>query len=203
MARQNKVVIVEHSPMVSAGLEKLLDESGFEVAALFTDLGKAMDRLERGVLLIERAAGMTDEGEETLRRVLTEGDRQAVVFLIDTREGIDDLLGRYPRLREIFPIRLSVAPTGMDRVIKAASEYAASQNCRIDPGAMDALRDRIRMLREEEGSVTMDGIRSVIDEAIYYANRKGLAGVFRFLTGNDKEETDGMTVLHEKEFLHV
>ena len=46
MARQNKVVIVEHSPMVSAGLEKLLDESGFEVAALFTDLGKAMDRLD-------------------------------------------------------------------------------------------------------------------------------------------------------------
>ena len=46
MAKQNKVVIVEHSPMVSAGLEKLLDEASFEVAALFTDLGEAMKRLD-------------------------------------------------------------------------------------------------------------------------------------------------------------
>ena len=168
------------------------------------NLDKAMDRLERGVLLIEHAAGMTDEGEETLVRVLTEGDRKAVVFLIDTRAGIDDLLDRYPDLREIFPIRLSVAPTGMDKVLKAAADYAASIDCSIDPDAVDALKDRIRMLREEEGSVTMDGIRAVIDEAAYYANRKGLSGVFRFLAGKKTSENeDGITVLHEKDFLHV
>ena len=45
MVRQNKIVIVEASPLVSAGLEKLLEETEYEVSAVFTDLRKAMERL--------------------------------------------------------------------------------------------------------------------------------------------------------------
>ena len=45
MVRQNKVVIVEASPLISAGVEKLLEETEYEVAAVFTDLRKAMERL--------------------------------------------------------------------------------------------------------------------------------------------------------------
>ena len=96
MARQNKVVVVEHSPMVSVGLEKLLDEAGYMVAAVFPDLGKAMERmaaLNPGIIVLNPL--QLDFSKRLMLRSLFKEYPQALLVALHTHYVPQSVLGQF------------------------------------------------------------------------------------------------------------
>lgn len=64
-----------------------------------------------------------------------------------------------------------------------------------------ALQSRVMSMQTVEHSVTLEDIRDIVDEAIYYASRKTLSSLVDSLSRR-KGGTQNRIILRDKDFLH-
>ena len=87
MVRQNRVVIVEHSPMLTAGLERMFSDSTmFEVVGCYSDLASAMEALplRRPHVLLLNPSQMDYSKRLMLRRLFQDYPKLLLVALQTT-----------------------------------------------------------------------------------------------------------------------
>ena len=164
-------------------------------------LRKAVPNLEYGAMIIEHASGMSSDGIAALIELLTGEEHKIIVFLIDKKTYMDALLHDYRKLRRAFTARIDIAALSMDVLLHYAEEYALSQEHSIDDSGMDALSYRLEHMQEDGHSVTLEEVRALVDEAVYFSGQKSPGNFFRRLT-RKRYDSNNMVILRDSDFLH-
>ena len=143
---------------------------------------RVIPRMPFGALIIERA-------------------RSILIIMIDRKGVMDAFLHDHPRMRDMFPARVDIAALSVDTLLGYAREYAGKQQCEIDEFGISALQSRILSSQTVNHSVTLEDIRDIVDEAIYYASRKSLSSLVDSFSRR-KSGTGNRIILRDKDFLH-
>lgn len=165
------------------------------------DIGVTLSKLSGGALIIEDAADMKKEATEQLLKELNQEEKGLIVLLADTKAKMNEYLAQYPLAAEVFNLRVDLEALDDHTLVKYAKKYALEQEYTIDELGVLALHTRIADMQTSDHEVTLGEIEELIDEAIYYADRKTPAHFFDVLLGKRYDEED-MIVLREKDFMH-
>ena len=162
---------------------------------------RVIPRMPFGALIIERASMMSEEGVAALCELLKAPERSILIIMIDRKGVMDAFLHDHPRMRDMFPARVDIAALSVDTLLGYAREYAGKQQCEIDEFGISALQSRILSSQTVNHSVTLEDIRDIVDEAIYYASRKSLSSLVDSFSRR-KSGTSNRIILRDKDFLH-
>ena len=165
------------------------------------EVGATLDRLLGGALIIEGAASMKKNTVESLIRELNQEGKGLIIILEDKKEAIEKFLTKYPALATIFSLRVDVEALDDQTLVKYARKYALEQEYAIDELGVLALHTRIADMQTSDHEVTLSEIEEIVDEAIYYADKKTPKHFFDVLFGKRYDDED-MVVLREKDFMH-
>ena len=166
------------------------------------DIRATMGSLENGALIVEKAGDLTPHVCETIVNYLggLSQDQGFLMILEDTRGNIDKLLSSYGPMANTFNIRIDVAALDNDGLVNYGKEYAKEQEYAIDDMGMLALYTRIADMQTNDHHVTMDEVKSIVDEAIANANKKSVSHLMDVLLAK-RYDAEDMIVLREKDFL--
>ena len=161
---------------------------------------RVIPRMPFGALIIEKASMMSEEGAAALCEMLAVPERSILIILIDRKGVMDAFLNDHPRMKEMFPARVDIAALSVDTLLGYAREYAGKLQCEIDEYGINALQSRIMSMQTVDHSVTLEDIRDIVDEALYYASRKTISS----LVDSFSRRKGGAQriVLRDKDFLH-
>jgi len=165
------------------------------------DIGATLSKLSGGALIIEEAASMKKAATEQLLKELNQEEKGLIVLLEDTKARMNDYLTKYPAVTEAFNLRVDVEALDDQTLVKYAQKYALDQEYSIDELGVLALHTRIADMQTSDHEVTLAEIEELIDEAIYYADRKTPGHFFDILLGKRYDDED-MIILREKDFMH-
>ena len=165
------------------------------------DVSATLGKLSGGALIIEAAASMKKAAVEKLLKALNQEGRGLIVLLEDTKAAMDEFLAAYPELLNTFNLRVDVEALDDQTLVKYARKYALEQEYAIDELGVLALHTRIADMQTSDHEVTLTEIEELVDEAIYYADKKTPKHFFDILLGKRYDEED-MIVLRENDFMH-
>lgn len=165
------------------------------------DIGATLGKLSGGALIIEGACAMKKAAVDQLLKELNQEEKGIIVLLEDKKEKINAYLVKYPALAEVFNLRVDVEALDDQTLVRYAQKYALDQEYSIDELGILALHTRIADMQTSDHEVTLAEIEELIDEAIYYADKKTPKHFFDILLGKRYDEED-MTILREKDFMH-
>lgn len=165
------------------------------------DVPATLDKLSNGALIIEDATGMKKATVNQLLKELNQEEKGLVVMLEDNKASMADFMEKYPDLIQVFNLRVDVEALDDQTLVKYAKKYAYDQEYSIDELGTLALHTRIADMQTSDHEVTLAEIEELVDEAIYYADRKTPKHFFDVLFGKRYDDED-MIVLREKDFMH-
>ncbi|MBQ9928245.1 MAG: hypothetical protein IJO65_09745 [Lachnospiraceae bacterium] len=165
------------------------------------DVAATLDKLEDGALIIEGAATMKKDTVDALLKELEKEDKGMIVLLTDSKQKMDEFLLKNEGLLPLFNLRVDVEALDDQTLVKYAKKYALDQEYAIDELGVLALHTRIAEMQTSDHEVTLSEIEEIVDEAIYFADKKTPAHFFDILLGKRYDEED-MVVLREKDFMH-
>lgn len=165
------------------------------------DVAATLSKLSGGALIIENASAMKKAAVTQLLKELNQEERGLIVLLEDTKANINELLEKSSDLTDTFNLRVDVEALDDQTLVKYARKYALDQEYSIDELGVLALHTRIADMQTSDHEVTLAEIEELVDEAIYYADKKTPKHFFDILVGKRYDEED-MIVLREKDFMH-
>ncbi|MDO4285032.1 MAG: hypothetical protein Q4C60_06810, partial [Eubacteriales bacterium] len=165
------------------------------------DVVPIIDKLKNGALIVEHASALSEQSVKNLRRELEKEERGLIVLLLDTKKAMDRFLERYGDLSRNFTARVDIRALDNDTLVRYAKAYARSQDYSIDEFGVLALHTRISSMQTIDHSVTMGEVREIVDDAMYYADKKTLAHLMDILLRRRYDEDDRI-ILREKDFMH-
>ena len=165
------------------------------------DVASTLSKLSNGALIVESAAGMKKATVEQLLKELNQEEKGLIVLMEDTKSRMNSFLTKYSDLTGAFNLRVDLEALDDQTLVKYAKKYALDQEYAIDELGVLALHTRIADMQTSDHEVTLGEIEELIDEAIYYADKKTPKHFFDVLLGKRYDEED-MIVLREKDFMH-
>lgn len=165
------------------------------------DVEETLARLDNGALIIEKAAGLNRETASKLGKALEKDNKGLFLLLTDSKSKLDSFLGKNAALKNNFNLRIDVEALDDESLVEYAKLYAQEQEYSIDDFGVLALHTRIDENQTSDHEVTLADVRELVDEAIYYANKKTPKHFVDILFGKRYDQED-MIVLREKDFMH-
>ncbi len=160
-----------------------------------------LEKIVNGALIIRRAADLKEDTVATLLKQLQIENKGYIVVIEDTKDDIDRLLDKYPELKKCFNVRVDIEALDDDSLVAYAKQYALEKEHVIDNLGILALHQRISERQTLDHEVTVTEVKDMVDEAIYYADKRSLGHVVDVLFRKRFDEED-MIILREKDFLH-
>ena len=165
------------------------------------DLPALLSKINGGAIIIQSARGMKKSTVQKLISALENENLGVMAILEDTSEGMDKIVGTLPKLGEIFNARVDLQALDDKALVSYACEYALSQEHSIDEFAMLAIHTRIGEMQTSDHQVTVAEVRDLVDDAIFYADKKNPAHFFDIIL-HKRYDDDDMVILREKDFMH-
>lgn len=165
------------------------------------EIGATLSKLTNGALIIETAASMKKATVEKLLKELNQEEKGLIILMEDTKSAMNELLKKNPEMKNAFNLRIDIEALDDQTLVKYAKKYALDQEYSIDELGVLALHTRIADMQTSDHEVTLAEIEELVDEAIYYADRKTPKHFLDILVGKRYDEED-MIVLREKDFMH-
>ena len=165
------------------------------------DIAALFEKIKGGAIIIESARGMKKSTVQKLMKVLENENLGVLAILEDTSDGMDRIVGTLPKLGELFNVRIDLKALDDKALVDYACEYALSQEHTIDEFALLALHTRIAEMQTSTHQVSVGEVRDLVDDAIYYADKKNLTHLFDIILHKRYDEED-MIILREKDFMH-
>ncbi len=159
------------------------------------------DKLANGALIIQRAADLEKETVSELLKILQEENKGLVIVMEDTREDMDRFLDRNPSLKQSFNVRVDIEALDDDSLVAYARQYALEKEYAIDNLGILALHTRISERQTLDHDVTVSEVKDIVDDAIYYAEKRSIGHLVDVLVHKRYDEND-MIILREKDFMH-
>ena len=165
------------------------------------DVTETLTRLGNGALIIEKAAHLKPPTLSQITKVLEKDNMGLLLIMMDKKEKINQLLADHAELKNNFNLRVDIEPLNDDGLVNYAKQYAAEMEYSIDEFGILALHTRIADRQTSDHEVSMAEVRELVDEAIYYANKKTPKHFMDILLAKRYDEED-MIILREKDFMH-
>lgn len=165
------------------------------------DVAVTFSRLDNGALIIEKASAMKAETVTKMIKVLEKDNMGLLLLMTDTKEKMNQLLTEHTALSNNFNLRVDIEPLDDEALVAYAKQYAEEMEYSIDEFGVLALHTRISEKQTSDHEVSLAEIRELVDEAIYYANKKTPGHFMDILFAKRYDEED-MIVLREKDFMH-
>ncbi len=165
------------------------------------DIADTLNKLSNGALIVEEAGALKKASVDILLKELNQEEKGIILLLEDTKQRMESFLGKYPMLLETFDLRVDLEALDDQTLVKYAKKYALEQEYSIDELGVLALHTRIADMQTSDHEVTLSEIEELVDEAIYYANKKTPKHFFDVLFGNRYDDED-MIILRERDFMH-
>lgn len=165
------------------------------------DVAATLSKLEGGALIIEGATAMEKATVDAMVKKMNQEDKGLIILLEDSKQPMNEFLATHEALQTLFNLRVDVEALDDQTLVKYAKKYALEQEYAIDELGVLALHTRIADMQTSDHEVTLAEIEELVDEAIYYADRKTPGHFFDVLFGKRYDEED-MIILGEKDFMH-
>ncbi len=165
------------------------------------DIGETLSKLSGGALIVEAASAMKKPAADQLLKDLEQEGKGLIILLEDTKPKMNEFLVKNPDIKSVFNLRVDVEALDDQTLVKYARKYALEQEYTIDELGVLALHTRIADMQTSDHEVTLAEIEELVDEAIYYADRKTPKHFFDVLLGKRYDDED-MIVLRENDFMH-
>ena len=159
------------------------------------------EKLANGALIIQRAADLEPETVNELLKILQEENKGLVVVMEDTKEDMDRFLDKNPSLKQSFNVRVDIEALDDDSLVAYARQYALEKEYAIDNLGILALHTRISERQTLDHDVTVSEVKDIVDDAIYYAEKRSIGHFVDVLVNKRYDEND-MIILREKDFMH-
>ena len=159
-----------------------------------------INKVQNGILIIERIGRLRKETVEKLETSLKEDIDSILVFVTDTEQGMDRFIERYPSLAELINVRVDIKDYSGDELVVYGAKYAYEQEYNIEEVGLLALRTRIDEIIANDVSPTIGDVERIVDEAIEHANKKSFKH-FMDVLFRKRYDTEDMIILHEEDFL--
>ena len=104
-------------------------------------------------------------------------------------------------LLDNFNARIDVESLDDHSLVEYARQYAEEMEYSIDELGILALHTRIADMQTSDHEVTVTEVKDLVDDAIYFADKKNPKHFFDILFGKRYDEDD-MVILREKDFMH-
>ena len=165
------------------------------------DIVKTLSRINNGALIIEKAADLKGETVARLAKELEKDNIGLLLILEDTKQRMNRLLVENSILNYSFELRIDIEPLDDEALVAYAKQYAAQLEYSIDEFGILALHTRIADMQTSDHEVTVAEVRELVDEAIYYANKKTPKHFVDVLLAK-RYDDDDMIILRENDFMH-
>lgn len=158
-------------------------------------------RLSNGALIIEAASNMNGETAERVSKTLQKDNTGLILILEDTKKNMNGFLEKNPFLTESFNLRVDIESLDDEALVAYAKQYAEQMEYSIDEFGVLALHTRIADMQTSDHEVNVAEVRGLVNEAIYYANKK-TPGHFLDILLAKRYDANDMIILREKDFMH-
>ena len=158
-------------------------------------------KLDNGALIIEKASHLKPQTAVKIAKALDKDNKGLLVLMIGQKQEINELLEKNPVLNDPFNLRVDIEPLDNEALVAYARQYAEEMEYSIDEFGILALHTRIADRQTSDHEVSMAEVRELVDEAIYYANKK-TPGHFMDILLAKRYDEDDMIILREKDFMH-
>ena len=165
------------------------------------DVAETFARLNNGALIIEKASRLKPTTVSKMTKVLEKDNMGLLLIIIDKKQSINQLFADYAELNNNFNLRIDIEPLNDEALVAYAKQYAEELEYSIDEFGILALHTRIADRQTSDHEVSMAEVRELVDEAIYYANKKTPKHFMDILLAKRYDEDD-MIILREKDFMH-
>ncbi len=165
------------------------------------DVAETFARLENRALIIEKASRLKPQTPAKMGKVLEQDNKGLLVLMTDTKNKINKLLADNASIGNNFNLRIDIEPLNDEALVEYAKQYAEEMEYSIDEFGILALHTRIADRQTSDHEVNLSEIRELVDEAIYYANKKTPKHFMDILLAKRYDEED-MIILREKDFMH-
>lgn len=165
------------------------------------DVAATFAKLDNGALIIEKASALKAETVTKMIKVLEKDNKGLLLLMVDTKQRMNQLLAEHTALSNNFNLRVDIEPLDDEALVAYARQYAEEMEYSIDEFGILALHTRISEKQTSDHEVSLAEIRELVDEAIYYANKKTPGHFMDILLAKRYDEED-MIVLREKDFMH-
>ncbi len=159
------------------------------------------DKLANGALIIQRAADLNQETVNELLGILQEENKGLILVMEDTKDDMDKFLDKNPSLKQSFNVRVDIEALDDDSLVAYAKQYAFEKEYAIDNLGILALHTRISERQTLDHEVTVAEVKDIVDDAIYYAEKRSIAHLVDVIVNKRYDEND-MIILREKDFMH-
>ena len=166
-----------------------------------TEQTETFARLSNGALIIEKASDLKAETATKIFKVLEKDNMGLIVILEDRKQKMNQLLSKNEGLKSVFNLRVDIEPLDDEALVAYAKQYAEDMEYSIDEFGVLALHTRIADMQTSDHEVSLADVRELVDEAIYYANKKTPKHFVDILLAKRYDEED-MIILREKDFMH-
>lgn len=165
------------------------------------DVEETFGKLDNGALIIEKASRLKPVTAARMVKALDKDNMGLLILMIDQKQDMNQLLAENPALNTHFNLRMDVEALDDEALVAYAKQYAEDMEYSIDEFGILALHTRIADMQTSDHEVNMAEVRDLVDEAIYYANKK-TPGHFMDILLAKRYNEDDMIILREKDFMH-
>ena len=144
---------------------------------------------------------MVKDAVSELLKILQQENKGLVIVMEDTREDMDRFLDKNPSLKQSFNVRVDIEALDDDSLVAYARQYALEKEYAIDNLGILALHTRISERQTLDHDVTVSEVKDIVDDAIYYAEKRTVGHFVDVLVHKRYDEND-MIILREKDFMH-
>lgn len=165
------------------------------------DVEGTLAKLADGALIIEHAFQMSSETAGDLHKALEKEGRGLFAVMEGGKDEMNLFLRKNGGLMDNFNARIDIESLDDHSLVEYARQYAEEQEHSIDELGILALHTRIADMQTSDHEVTVAEVKDLVDDAIYFADKKNPKHFFDILFGKRYDEED-MVILREKDFMH-
>lgn len=160
-----------------------------------------LEKVKNGAMIITEPQELKKKTVDNLVREMEKDGSGIVIIIQGTPDIVDKLLERNEGLARVFNLRIDLKPFDNRTLVEYARSYAYEKEYAIDEFAALELHARIDDQQTADHEVTLREVEEMVDDAIYFANKKTPKHFFDILFGKRYDKED-MIILKEKDFMH-
>lgn len=165
------------------------------------DIEVSLGMVNNGAMIITSPQDLKKKTVKSLLEILQK-EGLGVVIIMQGKPGVlDQIVENNEGMAEAFNLRIDLKAFDDKTLVEYAKSYAYDNEYIIDEFGVLALHTRIDEMQTSDHEVTLAEIEEIVDEAIYYADKKTPRHFFDVLLGKRYGEED-MIVLRERDFMH-
>ncbi len=165
------------------------------------DVPVTLSKLSDGALIIEHATGMSSGTATDLNKALAKENRGIFVIMEGKKDEMNIFLRKNRALMDNFNARIDIESLDDQALVEYARQYADEMEYSIDELGILALHTRIADMQTSDHEVTVAEVKELVDDAIYFADKKNPRHFFDILFGK-RYDAEDMIILREKDFMH-